>query len=345
MFNKIYVFFWNIFKKSYKSIIFILCFLLIATYPVPYYIFTSGGITDMSERFEVEGGYSHKGSYNLSYVTEVEGNILTYLAALVIPSWDLVKVESYQITSTESIEDLAKRDQLSLLLANQTAVKIAYEAAGKDFVINKNNLYVVFLNDFFESSVPVKVGDLIVSADGVEVKDFEQLVDIMDKKEIGDVISLELLRNNKETIVTDVKVKDIDGAKVTGLAMYLIYDYEVDPTIKFKFGARESGSSAGLMTTLAIYDTLLEEDLTNGYKIAGTGQIDTLGNVGEIGGVKYKLKGAVAKDVDIFFVPEGDNYEEAIELKKKHNYDIEIVKVKTFDDATSYLKSLKKEKD
>ena len=61
-----------------------------------------------------------------------------------------MEVESYQITSTESIEDLAKRDQLSLLLANQTAVKIAYEAAGKDFVINKNNLYVVFLNDFFE---------------------------------------------------------------------------------------------------------------------------------------------------------------------------------------------------
>lgn len=344
MFSKLYVFILNIFKKSYKSIIFILCFLLVATYPVPYYIFTSGGITDMSDRFEIEGGYSHKGSYNLSYVTEVEGSVITYLASFFIPSWDLVKVENYQITSTESIEDLAKRDQLSLLLANQTAVKIAYETAGKDFIINKNNLYVVFFNEFFESSVPVKVGDLIVSADDVEIKDFEQLVELMDKKEVGESIRLELLRDNT-TIYTDVKVKEINGSKVTGLAMYLIYDYEVDPTIKFKFGARESGSSAGLMTTLAIYDTLLEDDFTSGYKIAGTGQIDSLGNVGEIGGVKYKLKGAVAKDADIFFVPDGNNYEEAIKLKKEKKYDIEIVKVKTFDDAITYLKSIKKEKE
>jgi PDZ domain-containing protein len=76
------------------------------------------------------------------------------------------------------------------------------------------------------------------------------------------------------------------------------------------------------------------------FGIVGTGTIDIDGKVGEIGGVKYKLKGAIKNDADIFFVPNGKNYEEAIKLKKKHGYDIKIVGVSTLDDAISYLENL-----
>lgn len=54
------------------------------------------------------------------------------------------------------------------------------------------------------------------------------------------------------------------------------------------------------MTTLEIYNSLTDDDLTKGYKIVGTGTIDMEGNVGMIGGVKYKLKGAIKKKADIF---------------------------------------------
>ena len=63
------------FKESYKMIIFFIIFFLVITYPVPYYVFTSGGITDLSDRFEIDGAYEQKGSYNLSYVNQVEGNV------------------------------------------------------------------------------------------------------------------------------------------------------------------------------------------------------------------------------------------------------------------------------
>ena len=95
------------------------------------------------------------------------------------------------------------------------------------------------------------------------------------------------------------------------------------------------------MTTLAIYDTLIPEDLTNGLKIAGTGTIEEDGSVGEIGGVKYKLAGAERDDADIFFAPTGENYEEAIKIKKDKNYKIKVIEVKTLNDAINYLKSLK----
>ena len=90
------------------------------------------------------------------------------------------------------------------------------------------------------------------------------------------------------------------------------------------------------MVSLAIYNRLTKEDLTKGRKIVGTGTIDANGNVGEIGGVKYKLAGAVSSKASIFFVPEA-NYEEALKIKKEKGYDIEVVMVKTLNDAVLYL--------
>ena len=90
--------------------------------------------------------------------------------------------------------------------------------------------------------------------------------------------------------------------------------------------------------SLSIYNKLVDEDITKGRKIVGTGTIDTDGNVGEIGGVKYKLLGAVKSKADIFLVPY-ENYDEAIRYKNENNYDIKIIKVATFDEALNTLKS------
>jgi PDZ domain-containing protein len=96
------------------------------------------------------------------------------------------------------------------------------------------------------------------------------------------------------------------------------------------------------MTTLAIYDSLTEKDLSHGLKIAGTGTIDADGYVGDIDGVKHKINGAAKDEADIFFVPAGRNYEEATKTKKENNLKIEIVPVETLDDAIKYLENLKK---
>ena len=61
----------------------------------------------------------------------------------------------------------------------------------------------------------------------------------------------------------------------------------VDP--KVKINSHEiGGPSAGLMFTLEIYNQLVEEDLTKGREIAGTGTINEKGEVGPIGGINQK---------------------------------------------------------
>ena len=91
------------------------------------------------------------------------------------------------------------------------------------------------------------------------------------------------------------------------------------------------------MLTLDIYNKLTKKDITKGRKIVGTGTINSDGTVGEIGGVKYKLMGAVKSHADIFLVPQGSNYQEAIKEAKKKKYHIQILGVKNFQDALNQL--------
>ena len=127
---------------------------------------------------------------------------------------------------------------------------------------------------------------------------------------------------------------------MVGFAFQINYDYTVSPKIKLNTAKNEYGSSGGLMTSLAIYDALIDEDLTNGLTISGTGTIDIDGNVGSIGGVKYKLKGAINNKADIFFVPNGENYDEAIKIAEEKKYDIKIIGVSTLKEAITYLENL-----
>ena len=87
---------------------------------------------------------------------------------------------------------------------------------------------------------------------------------------------------------------------------------------------------------LSIYDYLTEKDITNNLNIVGTGTIDEEGNVGEIGGVKYKIKAAAKNKADVFFVPKG-NYEEAINVKNANNLDIKIISISNITEAINYL--------
>ena len=46
---------------------------IILLFPVNNYIVVGGGISDISSRIQVEQAYQSKGSFNISYVTELDG--------------------------------------------------------------------------------------------------------------------------------------------------------------------------------------------------------------------------------------------------------------------------------
>lgn len=333
MFNKIYVNFKKFIKEKYKSLIVFLTLLFLLTYRLPYYIYVGGGTINLDDRIELKS--NETGSYNLSYVKQIYATIPTYLLSYLNPKWDLVSVSKVAISDNEDVSDINTRERLYLEEANDFAILNAYKLAGKKIVMNSNHYKVIYKNE--ESDTSILVGDELISVNGISINNNSDYKKYLNSLDVNTKLEVKVLRDNKE-ITCYATLKEINNEKIIGLYLVNIYDYEVEPDIKLKFKWNESGSSGGFMLSLAIYDRLVEEDLTKGRKIVGTGTIDANGLVGEIGGVKYKVMGASKSKADIFFCPK-ENYEEAINTKNKYNLKIKIVKVETLQEAIDYLRN------
>ena len=339
MFNKIYLKFKQFMKENYKFIIFLIVFYFVLTFPLPYYIYAGGGTINIDSRVEIEDSSNSSGSLNFAYVKELKGNVASFILGNIIPSYDVVKEEESKLTEEEDANDIYFRNQLYLNNANQTAIMLAYQKAGKKITIKDSHFYVIYVEDKLDNGL--RVGDELIAIGGQKLDDVTAYTDFVNKSKVGDELTVTVNREGKEQDVI-AKVREEGDRLVTGISIITIYDYVTDPKVELIFKASEGGPSGGLMLTLAIYDKLIDEDLTNGLTIVGTGTIASDGTVGEIGGVKYKLNGAVKAKADIFLVPKGDNYKEALKEKEANNYDIEIKAIGTFDEAVEYLENLDK---
>ena len=257
------------------------------------------------------------------------------MLSFLLPSWDLYP-KNTDTTTVETYEDTLIRDRLWLEQAYADAVILAYQKANKEVTITSSQVFVLYIAE--GAKTDLKMGDQILSVDGKEVSSIQEFSSIIQSKETNSTVKISVLRD-KNTYERTAQVLEVDGVKLIGIVPSLLRKYQTDPNIQLYYDDSESGPSGGLMVALAIYNSLVEEDITHGLTIAGTGTIDAEGTVGEIGGVAYKLKGS-SKKADIFFVPSGENYEEAIALQKKKGYDIKIVPVSTFEEALEYLEKI-----
>ena len=323
-------------KEEYKFIIFLVLFSVICFFPVNYYIVIGGGISDISDRVIVEDGYDSKGSFNLSYVSELKGTALSYLLSYVMPHWKRIDMDDYKYTETDDYKAIEFRSELDLKYSNSNAIYYAYKLAGRECNYVDTKVYVISTLEEYDNLL--EVGDQLVSVNGKECHNMDEFQEELGKIDENEVV-IGVIRNNKEKDITCHLYQE-DDRKVLGVLLQALNTYEASPDVDFNFERNESGPSAGLITTLSIYDQLTKGDLTKGKKIAGTGTIEIDGSIGSIGEVEYKLLGAVDGGADIFLVPAGDNYRDAKKEAKKEKLDIKIIPVKNIEDAINKLKDL-----
>lgn len=340
MFTKIYDKIKNFIKENYKTLILFSILYFIVLFPLDYYIITGGGIIDVNDRVKIKNSYKGKGSLNMAYVSELKGTIFTYGLSYIIPSWERNSMDNYRVED-ESVKDIEFRDDLSMSVSNENAIKQAYKLAGKNFKITDSHLYVILVSDTNKDKI--KVGDEILEVKGTEVSSFEKLKEIINSCNDKEKISIKLKRKNK-VIEEEVEVYKEKGELLLGIVVEKLDDYKTDPKIELKFTKAESGPSGGLLLALDIYNKLTKKDITGGLKIVGTGTMESDGSIGEIGGVEYKLIGAVNGHADIFIAPAGNNYKEAVKYAKKKNYDIKIIEADNFENVIKKLEEITKKK-
>lgn len=181
-------------------------------------------------------------------------------------------------------------------------------------------------------------GDRLLIADGVELGSVGDLLEVLDGKQSGDVITLTVERRGEGEFDVDVELTSATDDPERTIVGFLPFDtrrVELPFDITIDTGSI-GGPSAGLAFTLTLIDGLSEGELTGGRKVAVTGTIDLDGSVGPIGGVTQKASAVSQAGVELFLVPAAQG-EDQISAARAAAPGLEIVSVSTLDEAIDAL--------
>jgi PDZ domain-containing protein len=94
------------------------------------------------------------------------------------------------------------------------------------------------------------------------------------------------------------------------------------------------GPSAGLAFALEVMERL-GRNVTHGYRVAATGEMELNGAVAPIGGVKQKTYGVREAGADVFLVPTSE-----ARIARRYAGPLRIIPVSTFGQALHALATL-----
>lgn len=325
-------------KLTVFSIVFLILFLWFGFgYDTGNYVILPGEVVGFGEF--IEHSAVDEELYILTYY-QYKASPFFYIYSKMNPKVDLLPKESV-VGHDMNVRDFYDVNNRILIDSQMKAKYVAFNFAGYAPEIKSEGVFVLDGLDSYSAYEILKQGDIISSIDGEEVFTNEDMREIIREKEIGSKVTMEVLRRNTsnynarlEPITLEVP---IGGTTTPQLGIWTInYNMEISSDINVKIkDSKMGGPSGGMMITLGIYNSIIDEDLTKGYKIAGTGQINLDGTVGGIYGMKQKVYAAEREGVQILFCPE-QNYDEAIAAATKVN----IVPVSNFSEVVEYLNSL-----
>lgn len=182
------------------------------------------------------------------------------------------------------------------------------------------------------SAGKLQPGDLIVAVDGAKVENRDEVEAQIIKHSVGDPISFTILREDKESTVKVTSGAHSADARRPVVGVSIDTGYHFAPRVAFGVDPSVTGPSAGLVFALGIYDRITEGELIGDRTVAGTGTINPAGQVGAIGGIREKVKGAERDGASIFLVPENN-----CAALKGVKTPLSLVKVGTLKDAIAAL--------
>lgn len=209
------------------------------------------------------------------------------------------------------------------------------ELAALHFLEKPVNLRVAKVVEDGPSEDVLREGDRLISIAGEPVRTVGDVQAAVAEIEPNTSAAIVYSRDGIETPTTVmVGARADDPAKG-----YLGINPEEVPDVPFTVNfnlADIGGPSAGLMFTLAVVDKLSPGELNGGKFVAGTGTIDSDGDVGPIGGIKYKLIAAREAGAETFLVPAKN----CAEAKQGAPEGLLLVKVETLTDAVDALEAV-----
>ena len=313
---------------------------------VPYYTLSPGPVYDTSDFVTVEGGVpSDDGELFFLTVSLKEANVFEYAAGQIDSSVDIRPRENIRPLGV-SPEELRRESLAAMAQSKNDAIFVALTQLGYDVTLTGTGALVIETVPDSAADGVLFPNDVIVEMNGQVVAFRSDIISQLSGLSVGDVVDLLVERPAGEDATDDLGETEIrltlgshvDDPNRPMIGVLLdnnepIVEFPVDVSIDSQ---NIGGPSAGMMFTLQIMDQLTEDEITKGYRIAGTGTISKDGSVGAIGGVRQKVYGAIDAGARAVLVPAA-NYDDAVDAAGD---DIEVVRVETIEDALAFLETL-----
>lgn len=316
--------------------------------PVPYVVYSPGVTVDVlgttggdadEEIIEVSGHevFRDDGQLRMTtvYVTQPQGKVNLFKA---MNAWisDEQAVLPYEQVYPEDLtaEQSRLESAVEMVSSQDAATAVALREMGEDV---RRVIQVLNVEQGLPAEGELEVRDVLISVDGQPIKEATDVIEAVRSSD-GGPIDFGIERDGKKMDVSITPEKTSDGPRIgvvpgPGYQFPFQVSLNIDPTI--------GGPSAGLMFSLAIYDTLTPGSMTDGETIAGTGTIDEEGQVGRIGGIQQKIVAARDAGAELFLVPAG-NCSDAVGAPAE---DMRLVKVETMSQAKDALETWVDDRD
>ncbi|MBR7743805.1 PDZ domain-containing protein [Phycicoccus sp. BSK3Z-2] len=309
--------------------------------PLPYVVLSPGpatnilGSVDGQPVLAVEGVETFPTDGALDFTTVAfdggpgrEVTVYDLLGAAFRPEVEVRPEELY--FPPDASEEEVEAENAELMNDSQTvAAATALRALGRDV---PTVVQIAEVAPDGPAAGTVEQGDVVLQVDGSPVGDAGAVADAVQDRSPGDDVNLRVRRDGAERTLT-VPTGDVEGRAVIGVFLRTDYDLPVQVTLNT---GRVGGPSAGLMFTLAIYDSLTPGALTGGERIAGTGTIADDGTVGPISGIRQKLVGAREAGAEWFLAPVDD----CADAEGAVPDGMEVFEVGTFEEARAAVEAI-----
>ena len=302
-----------------------------------YYLIRPGSAESLGDKVQVEGKErDEEGQFYMVTVAQQEANLWAFLYATFNPVLDLRPISGV-IPPGMSLEEYNDIMQSWMQDSKYLAQVIALQETGYDVSIASDGVEIKDIIPGSPAEGILMAGDVIKAVEGEYVYLAEELVNLIQSKEVGEPTSLTVLRGKELMDLVVDTTSHTEQPEKAALRVY-VSTLNWQPLLPLEINIETGpviGPSAGIMFVLEIMDRLVAENLTAGYTIAGTGAISLDGKIGGIGGVKQKVAASERAGIKYFIAPE-ENYQEAIRVARE----IEVISVKDLEEVLQFLQGL-----
>jgi Lon-like protease len=259
-------------------------------------------------------------------------NWFQVISAWIDPSRAVVPVDAVYPVGY-SLEDSARDSAIDMANSQKEAIAAALRELGYDV---PGTVTVTGFSPESPSLGALKNGDKIIDVAGEDIEDVSGLRAAIAKAGTERPLSIGVERDGKRETESVVPVLSGGENPVPIIGILSSVDYALPFEVKIQLD-HVGGPSAGSMFALGIIDKLTPGALTGGQKVAGTGTIDANGSIGQIGGIRQKLFGAVNAGAKWFLAPAG-NCRDIV----GHVPDgLEVFAVQDLDDALNAMQDIR----